>query len=90
MYFPLASPMQYTCGTTSPLVSSTCIFSLTGTKPRRSVSEWMADRFSPVVKGALQYAGEETENGDLGSGNDWGHAANGGQEDTLINEGGQH
>lgn len=30
MYFPLASPMQYTWGTTLPDLSSTSIFSLTG------------------------------------------------------------
>lgn len=35
---PFASPMHHTPDTGLPLVSSTCIFSLTGTKPRLSVS----------------------------------------------------
>jgi hypothetical protein len=61
MYFPFASPMQYTCGTTAPLVSSTCIFSLTGMKPLLSVSALIEPRFRPLVKGALMKEGEWQE-----------------------------
>ena len=44
---PLASPMQYTLETGLPLLSRTSICSLTGTKPRLSVSAPMAARFKP-------------------------------------------
>ena len=47
MYLPLASPMQYTLGTTLPSLPITSIFSFTGTKPRLSVSALMAPRFKP-------------------------------------------
>mmetsp|Transcript_32029 Transcript_32029/g.95682 ORF Transcript_32029/g.95682 Transcript_32029/m.95682 type:complete len:270 (-) Transcript_32029:1017-1826(-) len=56
MYLPLASPMQYTFGTTLPSLPSTSIFSETGTKPRRSVSALIAPRLSPWVKGARPVA----------------------------------
>lgn len=44
---PLASPMQKTLVTGLPLLSSTSIFSLTGTKPRLSTSALIAGRFRP-------------------------------------------
>ena len=72
MYFPLASPMQYTCGTTAPFVSSTCILSLTGMKPRLSVSALIDPRLRPEVKGALVH-GKRGEN-QMGSRLEWGHA----------------
>mmetsp|Transcript_9091 Transcript_9091/g.15838 ORF Transcript_9091/g.15838 Transcript_9091/m.15838 type:complete len:271 (-) Transcript_9091:974-1786(-) len=56
MYLPLASPMQYTLGTTLPAVSSTSILSLTGMNPRLSVWMFIEDRLRPVVKGALPVA----------------------------------
>ena len=48
--------MQYKLGTTLPLLSVTCILSLTGTNPRLSVSTLSESRPRPVVYGARPVA----------------------------------
>ena len=49
MSLPLASPMQNTLVIALPLLSSTSILSLTGTKPLLSVSAFTADKFRPCT-----------------------------------------